>query len=89
MCGRFILILEPGDLEEELDLGGIPDSYLPRYNIAPTQPVAGVRDGIERTVEMLKWGLIPHWANVTFKSSVAGNSFGRARSTVNVTEAPG
>jgi len=62
MCGRFILILEPGDLEEELDLGGIPDAYLPRYNIAPTQPVAGVRDGIERTVEMLKWGLIPHWA---------------------------
>jgi putative SOS response-associated peptidase YedK len=32
MCGRFILILEPGDFEDEIDLGGIPESYLPRYN---------------------------------------------------------
>ncbi len=62
MCGRFILILEPGDLEDELDLGGIPEAYLPRYNIAPTQQVASVRNGIDRNVEMLKWGLIPHWA---------------------------
>ena len=44
MCGRFVLILEPGDFEDEFDLGGIPESYLPRYNIAPTQPVAVVRN---------------------------------------------
>ncbi len=62
MCGRFVLILEPGDFEDEFDLGGIPESYLPRYNIAPTQPVAVVRNPEERKVEMFRWGLIPSWA---------------------------
>lgn len=62
MCGRFVLILEPGDFQDELDLGGMPESYLPRYNIAPTQPVAVVTDPTARRVEMLRWGLIPSWA---------------------------
>jgi putative SOS response-associated peptidase YedK len=62
MCGRFVLILDPGDFEDEFDLGGIPQSYLPRYNITPTQPVAVVRDPKSRKVEMFRWGLIPFWA---------------------------
>ncbi len=62
MCGRFILILEPGDFDDEIDLGGIPESYLPRYNIAPTQPVVIVRDLKVRKTEMFRWGLIPFWA---------------------------
>lgn len=36
----------------------------PRYNIAPTQPVAAIRadaDGV-RSLDMLRWGLVPHWA---------------------------
>ncbi len=62
MCGRFTLILEPGDFEDEFDLGGIPDSYLPRYNIAPTQPIAMVADARSKRAEMFRWGLIPSWA---------------------------
>jgi putative SOS response-associated peptidase YedK len=62
MCGRFVLILEPGDFEDEFDLGGIAESYLPRYNIAPTQTVAVVRNDNERKVEMFRWGLVPSWA---------------------------
>jgi putative SOS response-associated peptidase YedK len=62
MCGRFTLILEPGDLEDEFDLGGIPEGYIPRYNIAPSQPVAAVRDSDKRQVEFFHWGLIPSWA---------------------------
>ena len=50
MCGRFTLILDPGDLQEELDLGGIPEEYKPRYNIAPTQDVAVVRDNKAKQV---------------------------------------
>jgi len=37
----------------------------PRYNIAPTQPVAAVRinrDTKERELTHLHWGLIPSWA---------------------------
>ena len=36
----------------------------PRFNIAPTQSVAAIRadtDGL-RNLELLRWGLIPHWA---------------------------
>jgi putative SOS response-associated peptidase YedK len=38
----------------------------PRYNIAPTQPVAvvGLRpDGATRGLTMVRWGLVPAWAN--------------------------
>ncbi len=62
MCGRFTLILEPGDLEEEFDLGGVPEEYSPRYNIAPTQQVAAVRDAQNKVLEYFHWGLIPSWA---------------------------
>lgn len=62
MCGRFTLILDPGDLQDEFDLGGIADDYTPRYNIAPTQPVGVVRDASERKLELFRWGLIPSWA---------------------------
>lgn len=83
MCGRFILILEPGDFEDEFDLGGIPESYLPRYNIAPTQPVAVVRNNEKRKVEMFRWGLIPFWA----KDMEIGSRLINARSE-SLTEKP-
>ncbi len=76
MCGRFTLILDPGDLQDELDLGGIPEEYAPRYNIAPTQPVAVVREEKTRQVEMFHWGLIPSWA----KDMAIGNKLINARS---------
>jgi putative SOS response-associated peptidase YedK len=62
MCGRFTLILEPDDLEEELNLGQVTTEYSPRYNVAPTQPVAFVADSAVQKVEMFRWGLIPSWA---------------------------
>jgi putative SOS response-associated peptidase YedK len=35
----------------------------PRYNIAPTQQVAVIRqDGKARELSMMRWGLIPSWA---------------------------
>ena len=38
-------------------------TYLPRFNIAPTQEVSAVRDlGEGRELEFLRWGLIPSWA---------------------------
>jgi len=50
----------------------------PRFNIAPTQPVAVVRqDGSDRqrTLAMLRWGLIPSWA----KDAAVGNRLINAR----------
>jgi putative SOS response-associated peptidase YedK len=58
MCGRFTLRTSAKDLAE------MPNPR-PRYNIAPTQPVAAVRPSLKdghRELVMLDWGLIPPWA---------------------------
>lgn len=64
MCGRFTLITPAEALAEQFQLFEIP-SLAPRYNIAPTQPVAAVRrvpgDG-QRELVLLRWGLVPFWA---------------------------
>jgi putative SOS response-associated peptidase YedK len=76
MCGRFTLILEPEDLQAELQLSSMPVDLSPRYNIAPSQPVAVVTDGVARAAEMFRWGLIPFWA----KDAGIGNRMINARS---------
>jgi putative SOS response-associated peptidase YedK len=62
MCGRFYL-LSPGAVVADLfDLAG-PVEVAPRYNIAPSQPVAVVRLGEQgRELIPLRWGFIPSWA---------------------------
>jgi putative SOS response-associated peptidase YedK len=62
MCGRFTITLEPADLQKDLGLGDFPEDFAPRYNVAPTQPVAVTRDGTSKLVEWMRWGLIPFWA---------------------------
>lgn len=45
---------------------GISDEeeWSPRYNIAPTQSVATVRQvGAGRMLSMMRWGLVPSWAS--------------------------
>jgi putative SOS response-associated peptidase YedK len=63
MCGRFTLTLDPGELQELLDLGPFVHIVQPRYNIAPSQPVPIVKDAEKRAVELFKWGLVPSWAD--------------------------
>jgi len=71
MCGRYTLTKQDGvveDLQASLGLTAQHAWWKPRFNIAPTQPapVAIVRDG-ERVIEMMRWGLVPHWAGKTGK----------------------
>lgn len=75
MCGRFTLTLDPGELQEKLDLGPYLQVYEPRYNIAPSQSVSVVRDGGNREIEQFRWGLIPFWA----KDESIGNRMINAR----------
>jgi putative SOS response-associated peptidase YedK len=75
MCGRFTLILDPVALREDLDLGESTTELAPRYNIAPTQPVAVVADAQKRAIGMFRWGLIPSWA----KDPSIGNRLINAR----------
>ena len=62
MCGRFTITMSADDVHEQLELGELPRDWQPRYNVAPTQPVAAVTDAHSRQVEWLRWGLIPYWA---------------------------
>jgi putative SOS response-associated peptidase YedK len=64
MCGRYTLHTEKQALERRfrVDLGALAD-FEPRYNIAPTEPVLTVRRVQEtRCGEMMRWGLVPAWA---------------------------
>ena len=63
MCGRFTLRTSSTELIRLFALLNQPD-LIPRYNIAPIQLVACVRQNEkgERTLSDLRWGLVPFWA---------------------------
>jgi putative SOS response-associated peptidase YedK len=64
MCGRYTLKTPLNVLTERFDIGEAPSSITPSYNIAPTQHVATVlSENGKRKLEMLRWGLIPSWAD--------------------------
>jgi len=63
MCGRFTLTVDPADLQNLFGLSeSPPHDLVPRYNIAPSQPVAVIANADQRKLELFKWGLIPSWA---------------------------
>ena len=76
MCGRFTLRTPTPVLIEHFGMGKIPE-LPPRFNIAPTQDVAVVRNSSDddRQWAMLRWGLIPFWA----KDASIGNRMINAR----------
>jgi putative SOS response-associated peptidase YedK len=83
MCGRYALRTPPKSLGKAFGVEEVPD-YEARFNIAPTQTIAGVRqtpDG--REMKFLKWGLVPSWA----KDASMGARLINARSET-VTEKP-
>ena len=61
-------------IEEHFDCGPWEDDWNPRYNVAPTQPVPVIRQHPKepvRTLSLMRWGLIPHWAK---DPSIAGST---------------
>jgi putative SOS response-associated peptidase YedK len=64
MCGRFTLRSPPQAVAEAFALPDVPELF-PRFNIAPGEPVAVVRQKARaegRELVLLRWGLIPPWA---------------------------
>lgn len=67
MCGRVKL---EGDFSELKVKFGIPDDYpapnfAPSWNVAPTDQLPIVRYNPKtqsRTLDLMRWGLIPYWA---------------------------
>jgi putative SOS response-associated peptidase YedK len=65
MCGRYMLTT-PVDALRQMFLFTERPNLAPRYNIAPTQEVPIVRptrDGAGRELIMVRWGLVPYWAD--------------------------
>ena len=76
MCGRFAFY---SPSEAAAALFGVLASVevQPRFNIAPTQFIAAIRNGEDagRELVMLRWGLVPFWA----KDPSIGNRMINAR----------
>jgi putative SOS response-associated peptidase YedK len=78
MCARYSLTATAEELIEWFKLRKRLN-IVPRYNIAPTQPVLVIRqdpDSGERVDDLMHWGLIPSWA----KDPAIGHKMINARS---------
>ena len=79
MCGRFTLTADIQTLQDAFPFvampEGMPGAVQPRYNIAPTQPVAVVPNDGKNRLDFFVWGLIPSWA----KDPSIGNRMINAR----------
>ncbi|MGF7006099.1 SOS response-associated peptidase [Aminobacter sp. BE322] len=70
MCGRIAVIASPEETAAFIGVGDL-ESFPPRYNVAPTQPILVVMAGPQRppgsnlpdrAALLVRWGLIPAWA---------------------------
>lgn len=61
MCGRYASTLPPEMMLELFKLLNTIE-VVPRYNIAPTQPIAAIWEtGSRREAHFARWGLVPGW----------------------------
>lgn len=66
MCGRFDVTTDAQAMIDFFEIEHAlldPDIWQARYNVAPSQDVAIVRDrGGGRELLRARWGLVPHWS---------------------------
>src|SRR6266478_8273337 len=65
MCGRFLASKSPDEIARWFATRNATPNVRQRYNIAPTQDILFVRfnpETKERTLDALRWGLVPFWA---------------------------
>jgi putative SOS response-associated peptidase YedK len=77
MCGRFTLSVDAKSIQKEFPWLNLPTQDItPRFNIAPSQPIAVIPNDGKKKLDHFTWGLIPHWA----KDPKIGNKMINARS---------
>ena len=77
MCGRYRLSRRKQIIEEHFDSVSGEEDWIPRYNIAPTQPVPIIRQHPKepiRKLSLVRWGLIPSWAKDTSGAAMMINA---------------
>lgn len=75
MCGRFTLTVDAHQIREAFPWISVEEDIQPRYNIAPSQPLAVVPNDGKYRLDYFVWGLIPSWA----KDPAIGNRMINAR----------
>ena len=76
MCGRYTLGKSKEEIEKLVGDIVIDIPIVPRYNIAPSQPILALLNTNLERLTFIQWGLVPHWA----KDSWIGNRMINARS---------
>ena len=64
MCGRFALSQTPADLAKVFGTHNAVPNFQPDWNLPPSQPAPVVRRNpktAQRSLDLLRWGLIPHF----------------------------
>ncbi len=64
MCGRYAASRSVDELKRLFRTVNAPANVAPSWNVAPTQPAPVVRlhpHTGERHLDLLRWGLVPHW----------------------------
>ena len=64
MCGRFASTTPPEAVARRFKTTGQVSNAAPSWNVAPSQPAMVVRrhpETGERRLDLLAWGLVPHW----------------------------
>ncbi|MGM0604505.1 MAG: SOS response-associated peptidase [Halobacteriota archaeon] len=62
MCGRTTLTVPGSVLADRFD-ATLSEGWTPRYNITPGQDHPAIVDETPRSIDTLRWGLVPHWAD--------------------------
>ncbi len=65
MCGRYSITVPTSQLAERFDAAPPSETPGPHYNAAPTQELPVLLNEGERQIQLLRWGLIPHWSKDT------------------------
>lgn len=80
MCGRYQLRSTPAEVGQLFGVA-VRDNFPPRYNIAPTQPIAVIHNNDQRARDytLMRWGFIPEWAKGDYLQKLGGRPLINAR----------
>ncbi len=76
MCGRYVVAYDPETLVSGFSVTRVTP-FPKRWNVTPQSDVPVVRETKEgeRVVDLMRWGLVPHWA----KDASIGHKLNNAR----------
>lgn len=80
MCARFTLAKSPWLTARALGSKSVERALRSRYNVAPTQPITAVLNDADRSVEDVRWGLVP--PNAEHPSSMKLSTFNARIETI-------